>query len=223
MKKVIEKRKSIGSWLLVHLGRWLISVLFSLNRVIVRGEEAFKQACAGRKPVFVGFWHGRMLYPIQYLRRYRTTAIVSPSRDGALLIHLLSTWGFEIIPGSSGQRGREALRQMVPVLSDPESILSTAIDGPVGPARIAKSGSLALAVKKGALLIPISGSASRHWTFWKSWDHFQLPKPFGRIVIQIGPPLEVSPDTDPEKVAEIMTHRANEVEQQADALTAHMD
>ncbi|UCH10296.1 MAG: DUF374 domain-containing protein [Fidelibacterota bacterium] len=222
MKRILADRTGIGPWVLLHLGRLFIAILFRLNRVMVFGEEALREAIVGDRPIFIGFWHGKMLAPVYYLRRYRPTVLASPSRDGALLSRLLAVWGYRIIPGSSNRRGREALRRMAPVLENREGILITAIDGPVGPAREAKPGSLALAARKGALLIPISGSASRHWTFWKSWDHFQLPKPFGRIVIQIGMPLDVDPGIDPEDVAQLMTQRTNEVEAEADALAAKL-
>jgi lysophospholipid acyltransferase (LPLAT)-like uncharacterized protein len=161
-----------------------------------------------------------MLAPVYYFRRFHPTAIVSPSRDGTLLSRLLAVWGYRIIPGSSNRGGREALRRMMTILENSDAILITAIDGPVGPARVAKPGSLTLAARNGATLIPISGSASRYWTFRKSWDHFELPKPFGRIVIQIGAPLDIEPGTDPGNVAQLMTERTNEVEAEADAFAA---
>ncbi|MFC1583205.1 lysophospholipid acyltransferase family protein [Candidatus Neomarinimicrobiota bacterium] len=218
-----DKRRRIPDWLVIWFVRGVIAALFSLNRVEVHGEEVLSQARRGGKALFLGFWHGRMLYSLRFLRRYHPAVLVSPSRDGTRLAKLLAGWGYQIIPGSSNRRSKEALRRITPVFKDPEGMLVTAIDGPIGPVRKAKPGSLSLAVKTGALLVPISGSASRYWTFHRSWDDFQLPKPFGRIVLQIGSPLEIPPDADPREVADLMTKCTNELEEKTDALASNVE
>lgn len=218
-----DKPSKIPDWLVVWFGRSVIAALFFLNRIEVHGKEAFLQARQSGKALFLGFWHGRMLYSLWFLRRYHPTVLVSPSRDGIRLAKLLASWRYQIIPGSSNRRSKEALRQITPVFEDPEGMLVTAIDGPTGPSRKAKPGSLSLAVKTGALLVPISGSASRCWTFHKSWDDFQLPKPFGRIVLKIGSPLEILPDADPREIADLMTKCTNELEEKTDALASNLD
>jgi lysophospholipid acyltransferase (LPLAT)-like uncharacterized protein len=218
-----DKRSKIPDWLVVWFGRAVIAALFFLNKVEVHGEEVLSPAHRSGKAMFLGFWHGRMLYSLRFLRRYRPAVLVSPSRDGTRLAKLLAAWGYRIIPGSSNRRSKEALRRITPVFEDSEGMLVTAIDGPIGPARKAKPGSLSLAVKTGALLVPISGSASRYWTFHKSWDDFQLPKPFGRIVLKIGSPLEIPPDADPREIADLMTTSTNELEEKTDDLASNVE
>jgi lysophospholipid acyltransferase (LPLAT)-like uncharacterized protein len=198
-----DKRSKIPDWLVVWFGRVVIAALFFLNKIEIHGEEVLSPAHRSGKAMFLGFWHGRMLYSLRFLRRYRP--------------------GYRIIPGSSNRRSKEALRRITPVFEDSEGMLVTAIDGPIGPARKAKPGSLSLAVKTGALLVPISGSASRYWTFHKSWDDFQLPKPFGRIVLKIGSPLEIPPDADPREIADLMTTSTNELEEKTDDLASNVE
>lgn len=217
-----NKGSKLSDWFVVWLGRGVIAILFFLNRIEVRGRDILSEARGSGKALFLGFWHGRMLYSLRFLRQYRPAVLVSPSRDGTRLANLLAGWGYQIIPGSSNRRSKEALRRITPVLEDPQGMLVTAIDGPIGPSRLAKPGSLSLAVKTGALLVPISGSASRYWTFHKSWDEFQLPKPFGRIVIQIGTPLEIPPGTEPREIANIMTRATNELEEKTDAVASNL-
>jgi len=98
-----------------------------------------------------------------------------------------------------------------------------AMDGPVGPAKVAKVGGLALAARKKAILIPVAGAASRRWIFKRSWDRFQIPKPFGRVIIQFGPPVEMEPGMDDEDLARLMAEQINRAEEKADALAAHLD
>ena len=217
-----DKRRGLPDWLVVWFGRTVVAVLFALNRIEIHGQEALDQARESGRALFMGFWHVRMLYSLRYLRRYRPAVLVSPSRDGTRLAKLLAGWGYQIIPGSSNRRSKEALRRIGPIFKDPKGMLVTAIDGPTGPSRQAKPGSLSLAVRTGALLVPISGSASRHWTFHKSWDDFQLPKPFGRIVLEIGTPVEILPDADPREIADLMTKRTNELEERTDVLASKL-
>ncbi len=222
MKITSTGRQRWVSWMLVQAGRALIASLFFLNRVTVRGEEHILRARAGGQPIFVGFWHGRMLYVLRYLRRFRPTVLASPSRDGMRMAHILRSWGYRIIWGSSSKGGREARQRMMLAFDKPETILVIAVDGPVGPARTAKPGGLALAAKKEAVLIPMSGAASRHWTFEQSWDRLQLPKPFGRIVIQFGEPIEVEPGIKEKELAHLMGQQINQAENEADALAARL-
>ena len=73
------------------------------------------------------------------------------------------------------------------------NIVAVTNDGPKGPARIAKSGSLALALKKNVQIITITGTASSVKIF-KSWDRFCIPKPFSTIYLNIAPAFEMPSD-----------------------------
>lgn len=209
-------------WLLAQLGRRLIAGLLHLNRWVVRGEEFLTEARAGDRPVLVGFWHGRLLYAAWYLRSYGTTTLVSHSWDGEIIARILRGWGLTTIRGSSRRGSETALRRMMRAMEQPQALMAITMDGPMGPARVAKPGSLALATKKKAVVIPMSGSASRNWTFTKSWDQFQLPKPFGRIVIQFGPPITIEPGMDEGALARLMGERVTALEQETDAIAASM-
>ncbi len=222
MNAITEGGLSLGSRLLGQLGRVLFGILFFLNRIIVRGEDFLAQARTSGRPVFLGFWHGGMIYPLWYLRRYRPLVLVSRSSDGNIIAGLLESWGYATIRGSSTTGSQEALRAMMRIMDKPEVLMANAMDGPVGPARVAKVGGLALAARKKAVLIPIAGAASRRWIFKGSWDRFQIPKPFGRVAIQFGPPVRMEPGIDDEELARLMGQQISEAEEQADALTAHL-
>ncbi len=223
MSRESRERPGLKVRVLVQLARRLLDIFFSLNRKVVRGEQYLAQTLDAGRPVFVGLWHDRLLYPIRYLRRLRPLALVSRSSDGDLMAGLLESWGFSTIRGSSTKGGGEALRVMMRALKKPDVIMVNAMDGPVGPAKVAKAGGLALAARQGAILIPVAGAASRHWSFQQSWDRFQVPKPFGRIVIQIGQPLEVKPDMNDQDLADLMERQLNRAEKEADAFTAGME
>ena len=221
MTEAAPAAPSLGQRLLYPLGRWLITALLRSNRVVVHGKDHLEQALKRDRPIFVGIWHSRLLYPVWYLRRYRPLALVSKSGDGELLAGLLESWGYRTLRGSSSRGGREALRAMMRQFDQSGVMLVNAMDGPLGPARVAKAGGVALAAKKDALLIPMAGVATRHWTLASSWDRFELPRPFGRIIIQCGEPLEVDSELDEDNIALRIGQEINRAEQEADALAAH--
>ena len=201
----------------------MFAILFLLNRLIVRGEEHLAQALASNRPVFMGVWHARMIYPIWYMRRHKPLALVSQSSDGEIMSSLLESLGYDTIRGSSTKGSQEALRAMMYTLDKPDALMMNAMDGPLGPARVAKVGGLAVAARKNAILIPVAGAASRRWIFKRSWDRFQIPKLFGRVIIQFGPPVKLEPGIDDEDLARLMAQQINRAEEKADALAAHLD
>ena len=62
-------------------------------------------------------------------------------------------------------------------------------DGPTGPRRIPKPGIIRAAQATGAVIIPTSVFSTKNWRFI-NWDTFYLEKPFGRIFIEYGSPIE---------------------------------
>lgn len=68
--------------------------------------------------------------------------------------------------------------------------MATAPDGPLGPRFEFKAGTILIAHIGRAPLVPIACAADRAWYF-RSWDRFMVPKPFARIALAIGDPVEV--------------------------------
>jgi lysophospholipid acyltransferase (LPLAT)-like uncharacterized protein len=64
-------------------------------------------------------------------------------------------------------------------------------DGPKGPAQQVKDGVLRLAQKTGSVIVPIGWHASRVKVFTKTWDQFQIPLPFSRIIYAYGKPVAI--------------------------------
>jgi lysophospholipid acyltransferase (LPLAT)-like uncharacterized protein len=66
-----------------------------------------------------------------------------------------------------------------------------AVDGPRGPARVAQPGAVFLAGATGHPILPFHFEANRYWTAGR-WDATQVPKPFARVALVVGAPIEVS-------------------------------
>jgi lysophospholipid acyltransferase (LPLAT)-like uncharacterized protein len=56
-------------------------------------------------------------------------------------------------------------------------------------------GAVLLAKKTGYPVLPFNIAAAKFWEA-RSWDAFQVPKPFTRARVLIAPPIEVPPDAD---------------------------
>ena len=154
------------------------------------------------RPVIFSAWHNRLALVLPgYQRiisdqrpRRRMAAMVSASRDGAMVARILELFGAEPSRGSSSRRGSQALRELV---SHAENGLDLAItpDGPRGPCYVVQEGVIALAQLTQLPIIPGSCVLSRKWEL-RSWDKFQIPIPFAKWEVRTGEPLFVPREAD---------------------------
>ncbi|NOZ79636.1 MAG: lysophospholipid acyltransferase family protein [Acidobacteria bacterium] len=139
-------------------------------------------------------WHGRMQGVIFALRGRRVLSMASNSADGEIAARAVAALDIRVVRGSTLRGGRHALDEMIDWVGDGlGDHAALTVDGPRGPAQRVKLGAIQLARKFGRVIIPMSFSASRTWTL-RSWDRMILARPFSRLLVQFGPPLELDPD-----------------------------
>ena len=180
------------AFILKWLGYGVLNFIYKKNKFEVHGLENLKAAQDEKRPIMLCVWHGRMLYPIFYVakNKIKTWAIASPHQDGYIMAQILKKWGVSIIEGSSNKKSKNVINQMREIFkNDSEAIIAITNDGPKGPRHIAKENSLKIAKEYNAQIITITGDSTKKWTF-KTWDKFYLPKPFGKIIINIAPVYE---------------------------------
>jgi lysophospholipid acyltransferase (LPLAT)-like uncharacterized protein len=95
------------------------------------------------------------------------------------------------------------LRGLIRELRESRLPLGMAVDGPLGPAGVAKEGVVACAAHTARPIIPTRASASPRFTFTRSWARHFLPLPFARIDFRLGPPVHVPPDVRREEMGRI--------------------
>jgi lysophospholipid acyltransferase (LPLAT)-like uncharacterized protein len=149
----------------------------------------FHDAGKGR---MYAFWHSHLLPLAFYFRNSGKTAVISRSRDGVRAAAVAKAWGHTVIHGSSSSGGASALRVCIRELRRGANIVITP-DGPRGPRETVKKGVAQIALISGARVVPVSVIPARAWRL-NSWDRFLVPKPFTRVVIRLGDPIE--PGTD---------------------------
>jgi lysophospholipid acyltransferase (LPLAT)-like uncharacterized protein len=180
--------------------RWLIAFGFRLLQLwarTIRYEIDDPTGIVGTPPSerYIGaLWHNRLLLLPFVLRRFlperRGAALISASRDGALLADLVERFGFEVVRGSSSRKGATAMLQLAEVIASGKDVVITP-DGPRGPGYELGSGIIFLAQKSNAAVIPINMEYSSCWRL-KSWDRFILPHPFSRVRVIFGAPHRVA-------------------------------
>ena len=207
------------SKLIPLIGRWIFQVLFFLNKVSIKGEENLLKLIKSGSPIMLCVWHGRLLFPSWYIRHHTTLHIISSRHaDSELLAQILRHWGYGLIRGSTNKGGVRVIREMTEIFNR-GGIIAVTNDGPKGPARIAKSGSIGLAIKNNVKIITVTGSATKFWQM-KSWDRFMLPKPFGKIQIIVSSPMDITEKPSESEVeVQILSEFMNRYQDEADQLT----
>jgi lysophospholipid acyltransferase (LPLAT)-like uncharacterized protein len=153
--------------------------------------------------VVYSVWHGQLLEALRVLRYEPVTALVSEHRDGELIARVLDTFGLTTTRGSSTRGGTRALLELVKVVREQRDVVLTP-DGPRGPRRKMAPGILLIAQRTGAPFVPLVCHTDRLWRL-KSWDQFEIPKPFARITVVCGPaqPVEAESGRDAAALASV--------------------
>ena len=174
----------------------LIALLGATLRWKVEGLDHYDAVVqSGHQPV-MGFWHGRILPATYYFRNRGIVVITSESFSGEWIARIIKRFGYGTARGSTTRGARLATRRLLKALKAGRPVAFT-LDGPKGPAGVAKPGAVWLAGATGNPVLPFHLEASRHWTVVRSWDRTQIPKPFSAVALVIGPPRPVASDLDP--------------------------
>jgi hypothetical protein len=187
--------------------RWLLAFGHRLLQVwakTLRFEIDDRAGVIGTPPNerYIGaLWHNRLLLLPFVVRRFlpqrQGAALISTSRDGALLADLVERFGFEVVRGSSSRKGATAIRQLAEVIASGRDVVITP-DGPRGPAYKLGQGIIFLAQQSGAAVVPINFEFSSCWRL-RSWDRFILPKPFSKVRVTFAAPHTVAPTSTDEE------------------------
>ena len=144
---------------------------------------------ASGRPHIFGFWHGRILPLSLYFRDRGIVVITSENFDGEWIARIIARFGYGTARGSSSRHARAAMLQLVRDIRAGRPTAFT-LDGPRGPARVAKPGAVWLAGATGAPILPFHLEGDRSWSL-RSWDRTQIPKPFTRVRMVVGAPIHV--------------------------------
>ncbi len=202
-----------------HPARWHGRLAAHLIHVLVRLMDASLRyrledptnalAVVREGPVIFALWHNRLALSLMLYQRYvqraapqrRMAALVSASKDGALLARTLELFGVAPVRGSTSRRGPQALLELT---SWAERGFDLAItpDGPRGPRYAVQEGVIAVARLTGLPILPVSFRLQWKHQFG-SWDRFQVPFPGSTCTVRVAAPLRVArdcPDAERERL-----------------------
>jgi lysophospholipid acyltransferase (LPLAT)-like uncharacterized protein len=148
---------------------------------------------SGGLPIYV-FWHDRIFLTTYWWRNRKIVVMTSRSFDGEYIARFIQRFGYGAVRGSSTRGAVGAVIEMARLMRAGCTTAFT-IDGPKGPRYVAKMGAVLLAKKTGQPIMPVTMALQKFWTV-KSWDQFQIPKPFTRARVYVAPAIRVPTDAD---------------------------
>lgn len=164
---------------------WMLGHTWRVIRVGTRNHE---QLVESDQAIAWAFPHGRLV-PAAFLHRWEGVHIlISSHADGEIAARVSRMLGYGTVRGSSTRGGTQSLREMCRMA--PQVQIGIPVDGPKGPEGQAKQGIVQLARLSRRKIVPVGIAASRFWRL-RSWDRMLIPKPFARVVIAYGEPIEV--------------------------------
>ena len=187
-------------------------LLYYILRIIsstLKIEITNKYEIDMQKPHIYAFWHSKLfITPIFFKNVEKKLAMSSPTKDGELISVPLEKMGYTLVRGSSDKKSVSSTISLLKYLKKGYSI-GTPLDGPKGPREKAKKGLLYLCQKTSVPLVPVGISYSKKWILKKTWDKFEIPKPFSKVKIFLGKPLTINDQDDLDKYTEILKNSIN--------------
>ena len=208
-------------------GRLTAGLIYLLARVIAATvrfrleDESGVVAGNPKGPLIFCIWHNRLALSLSLYRknfferdpRRRLAALVSASKDGALLARILENFGAQPVRGSSSRRGPQALLELT-TWAERGYDLAITPDGPRGPRYVVQDGIIALAQLTGLGILPVAYHLN--WKIClKSWDRFQIPIPFAVCRVTVGAMVHIPREASDLERAELR----RKLEEQMRALT----
>lgn len=162
----------------------------SCRVLVIRAERL-----ADRQNHLFAYWHENVwsLFVFLLFSGRGHLWMQHPARYMKGVHNVLALMRVRIILGSRGDEGRRAADAVAAAVRAGAST-AVAPDGPGGPVRVLKRGILHIAVNSG---VPVTPLAFRHGAAVRAatWDRKRIALPFSRITIEVGEPIEVTPET----------------------------
>lgn len=219
-------QRSVGA----GLATWLRFAVGS-SRWTVEGREGLDPLLGNGEGVICCFWHQGVPvspfgWPMARPGVQEMRALISRSRDGALIAEVMERLGVPAIRGSKATEavrtrekgGAEALRDMVRWVRGGGAVAITP-DGPRGPARRVGEGPVMLAKLTRAPVF-LLGLAGRPALRFDTWDRMWAPLPWGRGALVWDGPIRIDSKADGAATAEAWRTRLDAATARAEAIVA---
>jgi hypothetical protein len=226
---IAERGRPLGSpasvWLNFRVVPFLVAGLTKLwsytLRVRREGHPAVEALVARDERFVLAFWHRRLfMMPLAYPFRRPGCGVAilsSDSKDGERSAATWRWFGIHAVRGTASDDGAKALVRMIQAVKQGWDFGITP-DGPRGPLMALKPGTIALARKTGAWIVPVT-LAFDHCFELKTWDRMVIPFPFATCVIKYGTPYRIPSKAEDAVEAARLQREMDELEQWAEGIS----
>lgn len=169
-----------------------------------------------KMPCIYAMWHAHQFCIHGISNRDKLHVLVSRSRDGEIIANVVEKWGFKTVRGSKGKKGAvEASMQMISILKSGENC-AMMVDGPRGPAKVAKDGVIKIAKLAGVPVVPVYWYSNNFtWAKFPSWDELRCPVFATNLINIYGEPIYIPHDGDEEEARQKLQNSLEELEAKA--------
>ena len=189
----------------------ILNFIYFTNSKFVKGREnIFNEINIGNS-VILCVWHAHLLSVVHDLKDEKISALAGTHQDADIISKVATSWGWDMIRGSSKEKGDIAYRKIFKVLKGKQNIFFITPDGPTGPPRVPKLGIIRASQKTNTRIIPIGVYSTKNWRF-TNWDTFFLERPFGKIFIEYGSPIQFKKGENSDKCKKILIHEMSSIE-----------
>jgi lysophospholipid acyltransferase (LPLAT)-like uncharacterized protein len=196
-------RNSFANWLIARIGTWLLRALFqtvSIEHHKVEPDATPYGRPTGPTRFCFCMWHDAIVTAVYSLRTYKLAGLISRHQDGGYLAHAVRLAGITPVRGSASRGGAQATKQLI---DQPDLHVCITPDGPRGPRRVMKDGIVYLSSRTGRPVVPTTLTGTSYWSVPGGWSDMMVPKPFSKMILLAGAPIEVASDLNREQISEV--------------------
>ncbi len=232
MKKILES--DFMQSLIADIIVGYLKFCYKTTKWQVENQDVVEAVWAGKGPVVLMFWHGRLHLGHASWPRDRAQSVcvlASMSKSGDVSVKINTHFGYHSIRGSSAKKsdpaknkgGAQAFRDLIRwIRGDANGGRCVAMtpDGPRGPSRIMTEGSLKLSQMSAAPMV-VLGQSTKNYIEFNSWDRMRIPLPFtkGAMVWGVLPAVPAHTDDAAMEALRLQAEQAlSGVTDRADAL-----
>jgi hypothetical protein len=220
------KGKVARRWLNIIIG-WIAALLMLIWRLTCRSrffDDPRPELRAAQRCYIYALLHAHQAAAVFANDDRCMAAMVSRSADGELLVPSLRLRRVKAVRGSTrigdkDKGGREALDGLAQCLRSSVPALLT-VDGPRGPRNHVHRGVVDLALATNCPILPAVVIPSRRWFLSRTWDRFQIPKPFCTIRVHFGSLIDPSSFSNPDALQRAVLEGIDTLERRHDPIEA---
>ena len=225
IKNKILKHNLVQTIICYIISLYMKLVFYTSKLEITGHTEEYLNLLINNKATFVITWHGKIFIAPMIVRtllkkinyKKQPCVLSSKHRDGKLASKTMAIFNFKEIFGSTINRNKlhqaqesGAVKSIMIIMREIKngSSIHLAPDGPRGPLRKINSEIVNIAKKTDTPIFPVAIKYSLKKQL-KSWDEFQIPFPFGKIIVDYLEPLYINKNSDFEESNLILEDRMN--------------